>query len=122
MRIELKINDVLEMTEEKRHVFLVDNEEFKRCVMQHENFVCQEIIREILSHDTKLMSEILDNKDIRNTIYMQEKVKREKKAVERVKTKQAQIDKQRRREAFIASVNYRKSVDYIHNILGWDNE
>ena len=122
MRIELKINDVLEMTEEKRHVFLVDNEEFKRCVMQHENFVCQEIIREILSHDTKLMSEILDNKDIRNTIYMQEKAKREKKAAERVKTKQAQIDKQRRREAFMASVNYRKSVDYIHNVLGWNND
>lgn len=122
MRIELKVNDVLEMTEEKRHVFLVDNEELKRCIMQHQEFVKQEIIREILLHDTKLVSEILDNKDIRNTIYMQEKVKREKKAVGRVKTKQAQIDKQRRREAFIASVNYRKSVDYIHNILGWDNE
>ena len=122
MRIELKINDVLEMTEEKRHVFLVDNEEFKRCIMQHQEFVKQEIIREILAHDTKLMSEILDNKDIRNTIYMQEKAKREKKAVERVKTKQAQIDKQRRRETFIASVNYRKSVDYIHNVLGWDND
>lgn len=122
MKIELKIKDVECMTDEKRHVFLVDNEEFKRCIMQHQEFVKQEIIREILAHDTKLMSEILDNKDIRNTIYMQEKVKREKKAVERVKTKQAQIDKQRRREAFIASVNYRKSVDYIHNILGWNND
>ena len=118
MRIELKVKDVLEMTEEKRHVFLVDNEEFKRCIMQHQEFVK----REILAHDTKLMSEILDSKDIRNTIYMQEKAKREKKAVERVKTKQAQIDKQRRREAFMASVNYRKSVDYIHNVLGWNND
>lgn len=122
MKIELKIKDVECMTDEKRHVFLVDNEELKRCIMQHQEFVKQEIIREILAHDTKLMSEILDNKDIRNTIYMQEKAKREKKAVERVKIKQAQIDKQRRREAFIASVNYRKSVDYIHNVLGWNNE
>lgn len=122
MRIELKIKDVLEMTEKKRHIFLVDNEEFKRCIMQHEGFVCQEIIREILAKNTKLMSEILDDNDLRNTIYMQEKTKREKKAVERVKIKQAQIDKQRRREAFIASVNYRKSVDYIHNVLGWNND
>ena len=30
MRIELKVNDVLEITEEKRHVFLVDNKELKR--------------------------------------------------------------------------------------------
>ena len=122
MKIELKIKDVLEMTEEKRHIFLVDNEEFKRCIMQHQEFVKQEIIREIIAHDAKLMSEILDNKDIRNTIYMQEKAKREKKAVERVKIKQAQIDKQRRREAFMSSVNYRKSVDYIHNVLGWNND
>ena len=122
MKIELKIKDVECMTDEKRHIFLVDNEEFKRCIMQHQEFVKQEIIREILAHDTKLMSEILDNEDIRNTIYMQEKAKREKKAVERVKIKQAQIDKQRRREAFMASVNYRKSVDYIHNVLGWNND
>lgn len=122
MRIELKVKDVLEMTEQKRHVFLVDNEEFSRCIMQHENFVTQEIIRQILAKNTKLMSEILDNNEVRNTIYMQEKARREKKAAERTKMKQAEVDKQRRREAFIASLNYRKSVDFIHDILGWNDD
>ena len=122
MEVHLKVKDVIGQDKDKRHVFFVDNEEFKRCIMQHQEFVKQEIIREIIAHDAKLMSEILDNKDIRNTIYMQEKAKREKKAVERVKIKQAQIDKQRRREAFMSSVNYRKSVDYIHNVLGWNND
>lgn len=122
MEVHLKVKDVIGQDEEKRHVFLVDNEEFKRCIMQHENFVTQEIIRQILANNTKLMSEILDNNELRNTIYMQEKARREKKAVERTKMKQDEIDRQRRRDAFVASKNYRKSVDYIHNILGWNND
>jgi len=36
--------------------------------------------------------------------------------------RQDEIAKQRRRDQFIASQNYRKSVDYIHNVLGWNND
>lgn len=122
MRIELKVKDVLEMTEEKRHVFLVDNEEFKRCIMQHEGFVKQEIIREIIAHDTKLMSEILDDKDLRNTIYMQEKARREAKSEQRERHRLFEIEKRRRQEQHQASINYRKQVDFIHDILGWNDE
>ena len=106
MRIELKVNDVLEMTEEKRHVFLVDNKELKRCIMQHQEFVKQEIIREILAHDAKLMSEILDDKDLRNTIYMQEKAKREAKLEQRERIRLFEIEKRRRQEQHQASINY----------------
>lgn len=38
MQIELKVKDVIGQDEDKRHVFLVDNEEFKRCIMQHKGF------------------------------------------------------------------------------------
>ena len=106
------------MTEEKRHVFLVDNEELKRCIMQHQEFVKQEIIREILSHDAKLMSEILDDKDLRNTIYMQEKAKREAKSEQRERLRLFEIEKRQHQ----ASINYRKNVDYIHDILGLNND
>lgn len=122
MRIELKVNDVIEMTEEKRHVFLVDNKELKRCIMQHQEFVKQEIIREILAHDAKLMSEILDDKDLRNTIYMQENAKREAKSEQRKRHRLFEIEKRRIQEQHQASINYRKHVDFIHEILGWKKD
>ena len=121
MKIELKIKDVECMTDEKRHVFLVDNEEFKRCIMQHQEFVKQEIIREIIAHDRKLMSEILDDKDLRNTIYMQEKAEREAKSEQRERHRLFEIEKRHRQEQHQASVNYRKQVDFIHDILGWND-
>lgn len=120
MKIHLKINDVVGQDEKGRHVFLVDNEEFKRCIMQHEGFVCQEIIKEILAKNKKLMSELLDDKDLRNTIYMQEKAKHEAKSEQRERHRLFEIEKRRRKEEHQASINYRKSVDFIHDILGWN--
>ena len=76
----------------------------------------------LLKHNTRLLNEILEDPTLRNNIYMDEKAKRERKAENRKRMKQAEIDKQRRREQFIASKNYRQSVDYIHNVLGWNNE
>ena len=110
MRIELKVNDVLEITEEKRHVFIVDNEELKRCIMQHEGFVCQEIIKEILAKNKKLMSELLDDNDLRNTTKMQEKSKRDAKSEQRERLRLFEIEKRRRQEQHQASTNYRKIV------------
>ena len=105
MEIHLKINDVLGMDDDKRHIIRVDTEEIRR-----------------MMRDRGIWEQLLDDPNIRNTIYMQEKAKREQKAENRQRMKQAEIDKQRRREQFIASKNYRQSVDYIHNVLGWNNE
>lgn len=33
-----------------------------------------------------------------------------------------EIEKRRRQEQDQASINYRKSVDFIHDILGWNDE
>ena len=105
MEIHLKINDVVGMDDDKRHILRVDTEEIRR-----------------MMRDRGIWEQLLDDPNIRNTIYMQEKAKREQKAENRQRMKQAEIDKQRRREQFIASKNYRQSVDYIHNVLGWNNE
>lgn len=121
MEVHLKVKDVIGKDEDKRHVFLVDNEEFKRCIMQHEGFVCQEIINEILAKNKKLMSELLDDKDLRNTIYMQEKAKREAKSEQRERHRLFEIEKRLIQEQHQASINYRKNVDYIHDILGWND-
>ena len=104
MEIHLKINDVLGMDDDKRHIIRVDTEEIRR-----------------MMRDRGIWEQLLDDPNIRNTIYMQEKAKREQKAENRKRMKQAEIDKQRRREQFIASKNYRQSVDYIHNVLGWND-
>jgi hypothetical protein len=105
MEIHLKINDVVGMDDEKRHIIRVDTEEIRRMLKER-----------------KLWEQLLDDNDIRNTIYMQEKARREEKAERRERHRQCEIEKQRRRDQFIASKNYRQSVDYIHNVLGWNNE
>jgi len=124
MRIELKVKDVLEMTEEKRHVFLVDNEEFKRCIMQHQEFFLQEIVKQefIQKHQTKALSMLIDDVELRNTIYMQEKQKREAKTEQRERHRMFEIEKRKRQEQHQASINYRKSVDFVHDVLGWNDE
>lgn len=33
-----------------------------------------------------------------------------------------EIEKRKRQEQHQASINYRKNVDYIHDILGWNND
>jgi hypothetical protein len=101
----MKINDVVGMDDEKRHIIRVDTEEIRRMLKER-----------------KLWEQLLDDNDIRNTIYMQEKARREEKAERRERHRQCEIEKQRRRDQFIASKNYRQSVDYIHNVLGWNNE
>jgi hypothetical protein len=93
------------MDDEHRHIIRVDTEEIRRMLK-----------------DRKLWEPLLEDNDIRNTIYMQEKARREEKAERRERHRQCEIEKQRRRDQFIASKNYRQSVDYIHNVLGWNNE
>ena len=123
MELHLKINDVVGMDDEKRHILRVDDESLRSALLEHPGWITQCVVKDfLLKHNTRLLNEILEDPTLRNNIYMDEKAKREQKAENRKRMKQAEIDKQRRREQFIASKNYRQSVDYIHNVLGWNNE
>ena len=105
MEIHLKIRDVVGMDEEGRHILYVDNEEMRRAISE------KGVWRDLLNDPT-----------IRNNIYMQEKAAREAKSEKRERHRLFEIEKRRKQEMHKASVNYRKQVDYIHDILGWDNE
>ena len=119
MEIHLKIKDVVGQDEKGRHIFLVNNEDLRDCILERKDWVLQEIVKEHLLKQPKAISMILDDNDIRNTIYMQEKARREEKSEKRERRRQFEIEARRRREQHQASVNYRKNVDYIHDILDW---
>jgi erythromycin esterase-like protein len=122
MEIHLKINDVRGQDEKGRHILWIDDEDLRLWLEEHQQYVIQTILQPMLKHHPGKLQEIIDDPTMRNVIYMQEKAKREQKAENRKRMRQAEIDKQRRRDQFIASKNYRQSVDYIHNVLGWNNE
>ena len=122
MEIHLKINDVKGQDEKGRHILWINDEDLRLWLEEHQQYVIQTILQPMLKHHPGKLQEIIDDPTMRNVIYMQEKAKREQKAENRKRMKQAEIDKQRRREQFIASKNYRQSVDYIHNVLGWNDE
>ena len=122
MEIHLKINDVRGQDEKGRHILWIDDEDLRLWLEEHQQYVIQTILQPMLKHHPGKLQEIIDDPTMRNAIYMQEKAKREQKAENRKRMRQAEIDKQRRRDQFIASKNYRQSVDYIHNVLGWNNE
>ena len=122
MEIHLKINDVRGQDEKGRHILWINDEDLRLWLEDHQQYVLQTIVQPMLKHHPGKLQEIIDDPQIRNVIYMKEKAAREQKAENRKRMKQAEIDKQRRREQFIASKNYRQSVDYIHNVLGWNDE
>ena len=122
MEIHLKINDVRGQDEKGRHILWIDDEDLRLWLEEHQQYVIQTILQPMLKHHPGKLQEIIDDPTMRNVIYMQEKAKREQKAENRKRMRQAEIDKQRRRDQFIASKNYRQSVDYIHNVLGWNND
>ena len=122
MEIHLKINDVRGLDEKGRHILWINDEDLRLWLEDHQQYVIQTILQPMLKHHPGKLQEIIDDPTIRNVIYMQEKAKREQKSENRKRMRQAEIDKQRRRDQFIASKNYRQSVDYIHNVLCWNNE
>ena len=123
MELHLKINDVVGMDDQKRHIIRVDDESLRDALFAHPGWITQCVVKDfLLKHNTRLLNEIIDDPTLRNNIYMDEKAKREQKAERRERHRQDEIAKQRRRDQFIASKNYRQSVDYIHNVLGWNNE
>ena len=123
MELHLKINDVVGMDDQKRHIIRVDDESLRDALLAHPGWITQFVVKDfLLKHNTRLLNEIIEDPTLRNNIYMDEKAKREQKAERRERHRQEEIAKQRRRDQFIASKNYRQSVDYIHNVLGWNNE
>ncbi len=123
MELHLKINDVVGMDDQKRHIIRVDDESLRDALFDHPGWITQCVVKDfLLKHNTRLLNEIIEDPTLRNNIYMDEKAKREQKAERRERHRQDEIAKQRRRDQFIASKNYRQSVDYIHNVLGWNDE
>lgn len=123
MELHLKINDVVGMDDEKRHIIRVDEESLRTALMAHPGWLTQNVVKEwLLKHNTRLLNEIIDDPTLRNNIYMAEKAKRDGKAEQRERHRLFEIEKKRKHDQFIASQNYRQSVDYIHNVLGWNNE
>ena len=123
MELHLNINDVVGMDDEKRHILRVDGEQLIAALMEHKGWLAQNVVKDwLLKHNTRLLNEVIDDPTLRNNIYMDEKAKREQKAERRERHRQDEIAKQRRRDQFIASQNYRKSVDYIHNVLEWNED
>ena len=122
MELHLKINDVVGMDDENRHIIRVDDESLRDALFAHPGWITQCVVKEfLLKHNTRLLNEIIDDPVLRNNIYMDEKAKRENKAERRERHRLIEIEKQRRRDQFLASKNYRKSVEYIHNVLGWND-
>ena len=123
MELHLKINDVVGMDDEKRHILRVDEESLRTALMAHPGWLTQNVVKEwLLKHNTRLLNEIIDDPTLRNNIYMAEKAKRDGKTEQRERHRLFEIEKKRKHDQFIASKNYRQSVDYIHNVLGWNNE
>ena len=123
MELHLKINDVVGIDDEKRHILRVDGEQLIAALMEHKGWLTQNVVKDwLLKHNTRLLNEIIDDPTLRNNIYMAEKAKRDDKAEQRERHRLFEIEKKRKHDQFIASQNYRQSVDYIHNVLGWNND
>ncbi len=77
MRIKLKIKDVEGMTDDGRHILLVDAEELRRCLLEERRKFTEELL----------------TPEIRNQIYMQEKAKHDAKEQRRKADEQAKKEK-----------------------------
>ena len=105
MEIHLKINDVLGMDDEKRYILYVDTEEMRRMLKER-----------------KIWEQLLDDPDVRNSIYMKEKARREAKAEQRERHRQFEIEAQKRRDQHKASIATRKALNFYHDILGIETQ
>lgn len=119
MELHLKINDVVGMDDQKRHILHVDGEQLLKALMEHKGWIAQNLIRDyLLKHDTKLLNQIIDDNDLRNTIYQDEKARREGKAERRERHRQFEIERQRRQDQHKASIATRKALNFYRDILG----
>ena len=62
MELHLKINDVVGMDDEKRHILRVDGEQLIAALMEHKGWLAQNVVKEwLLKHNTRLLNEIIDD-------------------------------------------------------------
>lgn len=123
MELHLKINDVLGMDEQKRHIVRVNDEDLRDALFLHPRWIAQCVVKEfLLKHNTRLLNEIIEDPTLRNNIYMTEKAKREARSEQRERHRQFEIERQRRRDQHKASIATRKALDFYHDILGIDKE
>ena len=131
MRLALKINDVEGQDDRKRHILLVDDESLREALWEHKGWMTQNVVKEWLMKHPALMSEVIDDPQLRNVIYMQEKAKREEKqekkrqrihTEEQLKEKREEVKRQRQNEQFEKSRAYRRSINFYRDILGIDDE
>lgn len=120
MEIHLKINDVRGQDEQGRHILWVNDEDLREWLDQPPEFLMQELVRPLLAKHPAKLSEILDDPTLRNVIYMQEKVKREKKAEQRERHRLFEIERQRKLDRQRQTIADRKTFDFYRDILGID--
>ena len=118
MELHLKIDDVVGMDDDGKHVIRFPAEDLKAALLEKPGWVIDEIIRPLMKTNTRLIAEALDNNELRNTIYMQEKAAREAKAEKRERKRLFEIERQRRADQHKASIATRKALDFYHDVLG----
>ena len=80
MEIHLKINDVLGMDEQKRHILHVDNQSLYEAIQHKESWIKEYIIKDfLLKKNLPLFAQLLDDPELRKNIYYQERDRREAK-------------------------------------------
>ena len=111
MELHLKINDVVGMDDQKRHILHIEEESLRTALLEHPGWLTQNVVKDfLLKHNTRLLNEIIDDPMLRNNIYMDEKAKREAKAEKRERHRLYQIEAQRRHEQHQASIATRKAT------------
>lgn len=108
------------MDDDKRHILRVDSESLRTTLAEHPRWVQLFIKEVLLKRQPRLIEELIDDPAVRDIIYTKEKARREEKEANRRKAEQERLDKQRRHDAHIANSHYRGDVDFIHEILGWN--
>ena len=121
MEIHLKINDVVGMDDQKRHILRVDGENILKAIKEHDGWV-KDLVTDYLKHHPKMLSQVIDDPTLRNVIYNEEKQKREAKAERRERHKLYIVEKQRREDQHRASIATRKALDFFRDVLGVDDE
>ena len=107
MELHLKINDVVGMDDQKRHILRVDGENLIQALMEHPGWLTQNVVKNLLlKHNTRLLNEIIDDQTLRNNIYMAEKAKRDGKAEQRERHRLFEIEK----NAGTTSSSHRRTI------------
>lgn len=119
MELHLKISDVLGKDEEGRHILYVDDESLRRALLEKPKWIMQSVVKGFLMKHTALMSECIEDKGVRDTIYMQEKARRDRARAEKDAMMLEEERRRREKANRKAAAIYDKSVGFYHEMLAW---